>query len=164
MHADGLLSGCLTALCFSWGRYPRTPEGIRLSNFLGLLMVAALGVVTALGWPADGWLYYGGLLGLNLGAAALVGCLVTSPWRGLRALFEFPPLVWTGRISYGLYLWHIMVFWILGESAWPKGSWFWEITVALTFAVSAASYYGLERPLLRLKKRFVRVGSGRAAG
>jgi len=33
----------------------------------------------------------------------------------------------------------------------------------VTFAVSAASFYGLERPLLRWKKRFERVGSGRRA-
>ena len=88
----------------------------------------------------------------------LVVCLLCSPWRPLRGLFEFPPLVWLGQVSYGIYLWHIGVFWMLGKLG-VGGAWFWPASLAALVAVAALSFYALERPMLRFKRRFARVGT-----
>ena len=98
-------------------------------------------------------MYLGGYLAVNLAATVLVVCLVSTPWAGLRLVFEAWPLVWMGRVSYGLYLWHIALFWILGPTV---------LAIAVTGAVAAASYLLLERPILRFKHRFDRSSSGRA--
>jgi len=59
-------------------------------------------------------------------------------------LFELRPLRWTGRISYGLYLYHIPIYQglIFGIER-PR------YTLPLTFAVAALSFYLIESPLLR---------------
>ena len=68
-----------------------------------------------------------------------------------------------GKISYGLYLWHIAVFWMLGRVRAVPGEWYWPAAVGVTFALAAVSFYALERPMLRLKRRFERVPSGTPA-
>ena len=88
------------------------------------------------------------------GSAPAIGTLIESAllpaivlsvihWPGSRVFrfLEAPPLRWIGRISYGLYLWQQLFL------ASPAGGFL--PGVALTFAAAAASYYLMERPLLR---------------
>ena len=72
-----------------------------------------------------------------------------------------PPLRYIGRISYGLYLWHwpVIVF-VDGERTGPRGqrgsTWCGSL---ITVAITLASYYLIERPVLRgvLKPRLALV-------
>jgi peptidoglycan/LPS O-acetylase OafA/YrhL len=155
-HADGLLAGVLAALLMEWGGGPGTPVMGRAVNWSAHLFLGFLAVFLK-GWPFDRWLLQAGYLPMNLASALLVVCLVTSPWPALRLLFECAPMVWIGRVSYGIYLWHIVVFWMLGRLGLGLGWGYWPAAVACTFALAALSYYALERPLLRLKRRFERV-------
>ena len=56
---------------------------------------------------------------------------------------------WLGLISYGIFLWHLAIAAELGAE------WGWLPTLlgtlVLSVAVAAASYYLVERPILRLK-------------
>lgn len=156
-HADGLLAGALTGMAFSWGAGPRTPGASRALDLGALLSLGLMGLLVGIGWQADPAMIQFGYPALNLGAAVLVASLVSSP--ALRRMFEFRPLVWLGRISYGVYLWHIGVFWVLGKSGWDGGKLYWPSAFLLTIALAAASFYGLERPMLRWKKRFDRIPS-----
>jgi peptidoglycan/LPS O-acetylase OafA/YrhL len=71
----------------------------------------------------------------------------------VHRLLEYPPLVWIGRCSYGLYLWHFPIFEKVGG---------WEclrvlkipLAFTLTFVVATLSFYLVERPFLRLKSQF----------
>ena len=70
-----------------------------------------------------------------------------------------------GRISYGLYLWHLPLFLVIdaertGLSFWPLLA----VRFAATFAAAGASYVLVERPALRWKRRFEHVPSGRPPG
>jgi peptidoglycan/LPS O-acetylase OafA/YrhL len=154
-HADGLLAGALTGMLFSWGTVPRSPAAGRALDLAAFLSLGAMGVLVAGGWQADPAMIRYGYLGLNLGAAALIASLVSSP--ALRRVFEFGPLVWIGRISYGVYLWHIAVFWVLAKTGWIQGSFSWPAAILLTVAIASASFYCLERPILRFKRRYERV-------
>ena len=78
----------------------------------------------------------------------------------LRLLLEAVPLCWVGRISYGVYLWHVPVFLIAKDSPLP-GRQRTIIILAFTFAVASLSYYVMERPILRLKDRIGHPSSGR---
>jgi peptidoglycan/LPS O-acetylase OafA/YrhL len=69
----------------------------------------------------------------------------------LAAALSIAPAVFIGRISYGLYLWHVPVFVALGAKTTDPGA---ETlaAVALTLGVAIASYYLVELPFLRRKR------------
>jgi len=92
---------------------------------------------------------------------------------GASARFMPKILVYLGRISYGMYVFHITMFWIvfrickdelttismkLGLEDWKD-----EVGIVIAFmatvVISVLSYYFLEKPFLRLKKRFTLVPS-----
>ena len=66
--------------------------------------------------------------------------------------------VYLGRISYGLYVYHLMWLWLVGKTTMEflpaKGA-----ALVLTIATAAVSYAVVERPFLRLKQRFTYVRS-----
>ena len=119
---------------------------------LAPVAAVALGVfwVTA-GTPGGlptNFMFEGGFL-LCAGLAALVVAdarLVEPGWFS-RAL-AWHPLHFIGTISYGIYLWHWPVIVYLngartGLSTWPLDL----LRIAVTLAVSTASYYLVERPI-----------------
>lgn len=53
----------------------------------------------------DGFLYQGGMLLFCLNAAILIAC-VCHPASLIGKWLSFQPLVWLGKRSYGIYLWH----------------------------------------------------------
>ncbi len=75
--------------------------------------------------------------------------------------------IYLGRISYGLYIFHVMVLdlgliWIDGFAGWSMWGWaaFSAFELVVTVLISAISYRYYEAPFLRLKERFQRIGSG----
>jgi peptidoglycan/LPS O-acetylase OafA/YrhL len=78
-----------------------------------------------------------------------------SKGRLLPSLFESRLLSYLGRISYGLYVYHALAIWLVFAAlrSWPTvlrdG-----VALAITIAISAASYRYLEKPVLALKDRY----------
>ena len=71
--------------------------------------------------------------------------------RPSLAFLRFGPLVYLGRISYALYLWHVFPDLHLQRSTTGRRS---GLAVVLSLAAAIASQYHLvERPFLRLKRR-----------
>ena len=74
-------------------------------------------------------------------------------------LLSAPPLAWLGLISYGTYIWHgPMLSVAFGFDHDPEAFTrnvpvLFTITLAMSIACGAASYYVVERPLLRFKHR-----------
>ena len=76
-----------------------------------------------------------------------------------RRLLAHPWIAWIGLISYGIFLWH---FAIAEEIARDMPYLFaLAVTLVLSVAVAAASYYLVERPILRFKYRRLRDLFGR---
>jgi peptidoglycan/LPS O-acetylase OafA/YrhL len=164
---DGLLGGALAALLVSSGALRATPAVSRVLNWGAHLTFFALIVYLRWGWVADPLILDFGLFALNLGMVLMVLSLLFSPGPLLRLVFECPPLVWLGKISYGLYLWHMVTFWmggLLPQSSSVEWAPPWLTLLASTVAVAAVSFYALERPLLKLKRRFERVPAPTLAG
>jgi peptidoglycan/LPS O-acetylase OafA/YrhL len=86
----------------------------------------------------------------GLGVVALA---VIRPGR-LRRWLAAGVMVWLGRISYGLYMDHEVALWATDRST--RGA---VLALGLTLALASASYYGFERPFLRLKRAWTRVPS-----
>jgi peptidoglycan/LPS O-acetylase OafA/YrhL len=96
------------------------------------------------------------LIGFLLALPAVFG----DPRRGLpRRILGNPMLAWIGLVSYGVFLWHQPLMTPLlnhgGDKVIP-GLPFVSLLVSLaavSIAIAAASYYLVERPILRFKDR-----------
>jgi peptidoglycan/LPS O-acetylase OafA/YrhL len=76
----------------------------------------------------------------------------------IRRLLRSWPMASLGVISYGIYLWHLDLINEVDQwTGWHAGHIsYWMLAglvLAVTVLVASASYFGLERPLLRLKDR-----------
>ena len=75
-----------------------------------------------------------------------------------------PVVAWIGLISYGIFLWHFAIALDLGFLGHKNPFGIVLLgTVAIVIPVAAASYYLVERPILRLKYRTLRLRSLRPA-
>jgi peptidoglycan/LPS O-acetylase OafA/YrhL len=106
----------------------------------------------ALGYPA----YVVTMASLVAGAAAGMG-----GWAG--RVLSAGPIVYLGRISYGVYLYHLFVAAgcdkateMLGYQPLPDGPVRFIVFFSVTIVVAAASWQWLERPALSLRRRFRR--------
>ena len=93
-----------------------------------------------------------------LGACATIvlAAVVFSPrYRLVQLVLNWPAVRWIGVLSYSIYVWHtllpLLVRWYM--PALPRG-----VTApalfALSVAIAALSYYGIERPAGALRHRF----------
>jgi peptidoglycan/LPS O-acetylase OafA/YrhL len=107
-------------------------------------------------------------------AALLLLPAIFCDWAGgwPRRLLATPALAWLGLISYGLFLYHgrmTVKLHSLGADGWIPGSRFLSLLIivgAVGIAAGAASYYLVERRILRFKDGWrpgTRVPSARAA-
>ena len=156
-HADPLLIGSSLA-CFLSARQERalSPAVSRLFGYV--LAPAAVAGIAAI---VLCWAWGEGPPALTIGyplvglctVAILVDC-VCGRHSLLRPLLELPALVWVGRVSYGIYLWHLPIFTVMhvaGHDSWQK---LLVVGGSLTLAVSALSFYLVEQRFLRLKRLF----------
>jgi peptidoglycan/LPS O-acetylase OafA/YrhL len=152
-RADSLLLGCCAGIVVSCNLL-QNRHWIKI-----LFRVAAAISVLGLCWLSgryiyDPFMYCVGWLLTSLFAAVIILQLVSSSNSILHRVLETRALVYIGQISYGLYLWHHPIFYVLKGlhlSDWRYAA------VLITGAVTLASYYLIERPCLRLKKRFEKV-------
>jgi peptidoglycan/LPS O-acetylase OafA/YrhL len=148
---DEILAGCALAAALAAGWLSARPLRLLVRytylpaiGFMVFLVVKSLspGTMYRVGWPA-----------VELALVVILYRLVGWEQSFLHRVLELPPLVWIGRLSYGLYLWHFPVFEKIG--GWKaSGRVVIPISFAVTFLVTILSYYFVERPFLRLKSRF----------
>ena len=100
----------------------------------------------------------------DLPAAAGFACIIaaaaraTHPPRALAAR----PVAWIGRVSYGIYLWHVpLILFLRAHGALPLST-LGALVVALplTIAVAALSWYLVERPVQERARRLTRPTDG----
>ena len=140
-----ILVGCLLALTLALPRRYRLPsstwlEAVALSVVLGFVLVD---------WGRA--LFLGPLLAFGVCCAVLIVRALDEESL-LAGLLSFGALVFLGRISYSLYLWHLPVFVALGVSRQE----FEPVAVpalAIAVVLATASYYFVELPFLRRKRR-----------
>lgn len=153
-RADALLLGAALSLALESGLLPVADRLRRLLSVLGPF--AALGLVliclgdSYLGYAFDLCVVW---LAVSVFAALMIGAAVLCENGWLARLLSVGLLVYIGRISYGLYLWHLPIFILIQSKHWPLPK---ELVVELPLSATAtlASFYLLERPLLNLKRTF----------
>jgi peptidoglycan/LPS O-acetylase OafA/YrhL len=171
MQFQFFAAGILLAI-FLKGRAPQWHPLLRLAGIaatIGCWLVASavFGIQaddphTTLAGALAGWLL------VLAGVVLLFFSLLGTPAKYLPA-----PLIYLGRISYGLYMVHITMFWFV-YAVWKDPiiafltrvhleGWYVQIGFVSAFtmavAIATASYHWFERPFLRLKQRFTFIPS-----
>jgi peptidoglycan/LPS O-acetylase OafA/YrhL len=169
-HIDAFASGALVALIPPYWRTIILPKLRHL--FFG---IAATTLICGLAnswvladrglpphWQALGYdtmcyqyQYVWGYTLLNLTSASLMLCLMEN--RFFPSLFQQRSAVYLGTISYGIYVWHLPLHYLL-FTFWPvaphsmQGLMRFFTLLALTVTVASISYFGFERFFLKMKR------------
>lgn len=151
-RCDALAIGCFVAAAASNETYQRLVDGVRSRSWLPLIPLAALFVGHS--FESAKYHYSAGMtvdaLLLAVFIVQLLGLSETAMWSWLN----HPVTRWLGLISYPSYLWHV---WAIDAGLHLAGkNHRWEAFVAsyaVTIVLASISYYLVERPFLRLKRR-----------
>jgi peptidoglycan/LPS O-acetylase OafA/YrhL len=118
------------------------------------------------------WAGFGHSSSYRIFAQPAVAILVVGAFQGYRGpiewLLQSPPAQFLAMISYGVYVYHLMVWYVVVQVYPPlftKGPLIFAVLSAVTIAVATVSWYVMEEPIGRLKDAFpVRRGQPKAAG
>jgi peptidoglycan/LPS O-acetylase OafA/YrhL len=155
-HLDGIAMGSLLALGLYTLAVPR-----RVWLVLGLCGLA-LGF-TAAGTVAGGTAWLDTALTAGFGGTVLASIASTGARNPLNAILRRGPLAYFGKVSYGIYMVHIMVFVYFGwfdqrmDADGVTGN-MAVVGFRLMASVGAASvlWYGFESRILKLKRYFAK--------
>ncbi len=160
-RAAELLVGVLLALAMITrdGRLRQfSGTGRRLVDMAGLLALVASVTLWFVTREYDDRLYEGGLIGIAL-LAAVVVVAGTQPGTAVSRLLGVETLVWVGRRSYGIYLFHWPIFlWLDAESTGLAPVPLLVIRLALTTTLAHFSLRYIEDPI-RTGEIPVRIGA-----
>ena len=93
-------------------------------------------------------LYHGWLIGCSAAAGVIIAAVVTNRTSWYALVLSRRPLVWIGKRSYSLYLWHWPI-WVMfnGAAMHDTGADLWTVRIFLTVLVSTLSYKYVEQPI-----------------
>jgi peptidoglycan/LPS O-acetylase OafA/YrhL len=159
-HLDGIAMGSLLALGLH--DTPVVPRRVWLA--LGLCGMA-LGFAAA-GTVSGGTAWLDTALTAGFGGTVLASIASTGARNPLNAMLRRGPLAYLGKISYGVYMIHIMVFVYFGwfdqrMDGYGAAGNLAVVAFRVTASVGAATvlWYGFESRILRLKRYFL-IGTG----
>jgi peptidoglycan/LPS O-acetylase OafA/YrhL len=149
-RADAPLMGCVFAMIplRAW-----TPTSQRILKVSTIAAAGVLGYLISTIKFTDPVIYQWGYTGVAAVSGVLVWSAATQRSMFGR-VFEWGPLMWFGKISYALYLWHWLLLRNTSFYYWVGETWDpWARFVAAV-VVAAVSFYLIEQPFNRLKNRF----------
>ena len=120
------------------------------ARVIGPLAAAGIIGLILVGTDQASWLYHGGFLAFASLSVALIASIQARPESWIARMLAWPPAVWVGKISYGLYLWHWPVYVVLSPTrVGLSGLALLTLRFAVTFGLATASYYLVEMPVRR---------------
>jgi peptidoglycan/LPS O-acetylase OafA/YrhL len=159
MRADALLFGCFAAIVLSAWRPRLTARSRVVLQIAGAVAFVVGGVVIARAVIVfSGWLPRWGLLLLEVCVAlATMSFVVASRANPLARVLSLAPLVWIGRRSYAIYLFHTSVLFLLPRSRTHLPPPLQLVFILVVIGIVAElSWRFIEQPFLRRKRRFER--------
>jgi peptidoglycan/LPS O-acetylase OafA/YrhL len=155
MRTHELLIGAALAVMYARGWRPTSPLsrfGLELAGIAGLIAFAVL--IWGAGIQSS-WLYRGGYALVAIGAAIVIAAAVQPTSPVLRRLLSLRLFVAIGMISYGLYLFHEPIYFVLAPERLHLSEWpLFAVRLAATFGVAIASFFFVERPVRTSRASF----------
>ena len=138
-------------------------RNLRLPFTVSLLVLIALATIID---DTSAWLYRGGLFAISIVAAVVVLGTATEHPDGALAWMGSRPMVWIGRRSYGIYLWHWPVIVFVGSTfdIGLNGTPLIAAQVAITLGLAELSYRFVETPARRSNAPSIRLVAAWSAG
>jgi peptidoglycan/LPS O-acetylase OafA/YrhL len=158
-EGDSLAIGCLLAVMaerLDESDLARRIVASRTFVVVPVLAVLMYGTLSSHAWPE----FY-----FAAGDSISLVCIAASIWRVIHwqdiahRLLNMKVLVFIGGLSYSLYIWQ-QIFLNAGSDYWMNA---FPQNLVLAFAAALASYYLVERPILRRRTRVVNWLDGRHA-
>ena len=160
-RAFSLLVGVVGAILYPMERLHTkvTLQQNLIYSVISLVSIATLITVMIYTSEYNTWLYRGGFL-----LVAILGLIVIissgKQHTVMARLLSFKPVVFIGKISYSLYLWHFPIL-VLTTPVAEIGNtniYFVILRVILTFVVAIVSYVFVETPIRKLGfKNYIKV-------
>lgn len=147
-RAHQLLIGALAAQLLAANVI--TPSIVRTRAYMALLATATLSITLLTLVANEHWtlMFLGGCQLVAVAAATVILHLTLAPDTSFTRVFAWRPLVYLGRRSYAMYLWHLPVGYSLrGLDLVPEAL----LATAITVVLAEISFRLVERPALRLK-------------
>ena len=147
-RGGSILVGAALASVLSPSRPFHDLRAVRWLDGAGLVASIGLGVAWSRLEGQSPFLYHGGFLLTELAVLVLVACAVQDRRSLVARALAFPPFVWAGLVSYGIYLWHWPIFAVLNAARVHTTG--WRLTLlrfGVTLAVAFVSYHLLEQPI-----------------
>jgi len=165
-RAQGLLVGVALAIAIHAGFWLRSDNGChdRIARIWGIAGFAVLVVIAFTAKLGEQAWYHGGFLLCSMSVAGVLSELLRHPEGRLARAVSWRPFEATGKMAYGLYLWHWPLIMVVDQfTSWPTlPTVLLQVTAA--FVVASLSYRYLERPILdRWGSRFPRTSPERIA-
>lgn len=152
-RAFSLLVGVVGAILYPMDKLNTkiTPQENLVYSVVSLISIAALITIMIYTSEYNTWLYRGGFL-----LVAILGIIIIissgKQHTVMAKLLSFKPVVFIGKISYSLYLWHFPVLVLttpVSEIGKPN-IFFVVLRVILTFILAIISYALVETPIRKL--------------
>ena len=153
-RAFALLLGIAMAVICSWWGPPRTRAGHWFTQLFGLLSTVVFVVLMFTISEKTAWMFeYGGFF-LVAVLSVFMTRAVSLPQGWLHWLYTNKFLMWAGRLGFGLYLYHWLVFILVdSDTAADKPGLNTATDLALgfglTFLIAWLSYKYIERPFIK---------------
>ena len=156
-RGDGLALGGLLSVILrpeAGQLRPRiAPRSALVAAAILALVLRAVGTLRPGGMTVE-WGFSLKMVSINLAYFSIIGGVVL--YAGSKALIPLrnPALVYLGSLSYGIYLYHHIVFYFI-DLAGPSHRWLADsLKIVLSFGLAALSWRYVEKPILSLKSRF----------
>jgi peptidoglycan/LPS O-acetylase OafA/YrhL len=141
-HSDGLLLGCLIGL---------VPDLVsKLTPLARRFLAMPIGIFIVIVATATFYGPFAQTIGTTL-AALCTGWVIIGISKGgiVDKLLSLKPFVYTGRLSYSWYVWHLPLLFVIRNYLPKTGT--LELIV-ITYAAAMLSFHLIESPFLRIKK------------
>ena len=150
-----LLGAALAAALHRWPLDAVAPRTLSLTGAVAFVGIMVAWIVDI---PNPQRVAGGSALHAEAVALVAVAAMVEGP---VRRVLSVGPLIWLGRISYGVYLWHLLVQNVIDTDLIGTEVMLFASRVVITLAIATASFHLVEQPVLEGRAFSLPVGEVR---